>query len=77
MYFLLKNFRIISEENTDEFKEILTKIEEFATKNQYIKSEDKNSQLMFNAFKSINYKNTIADIEKASATPMFEAYKKD
>jgi hypothetical protein len=27
--------------------------------------------------KNVNYKNTIADIKKASNTPFFEAYKKD
>jgi hypothetical protein len=43
MYFLLKNFNIISEKNTQDFKEILTKIDEFAKKNQYMKLEDKNT----------------------------------
>jgi hypothetical protein len=78
MYFLLKNFNIISEKNTQDFKEILTKIDEFAKKNQYMKlGNDSYSGLTFKTLSGVNYKNVLADMEKSLSSPILEAYKKD
>ncbi|MDR1944671.1 MAG: hypothetical protein LBQ59_00885 [Candidatus Peribacteria bacterium] len=55
----------------------MAKLKDIASKNQYIKYEDVQSQQLFNILKVLNYKTILADTKATFNKPLLEAYKKD
>ncbi|QFR38656.1 hypothetical protein A9Q91_00280 [Candidatus Gracilibacteria bacterium 28_42_T64] len=77
MYVLIKDLDIISEENIDNFKDTLDKLEEIAKENKYIKYNDKNSEQAMKILRSLAPHKVLADGKEILSQPMFQAYKKD
>ena len=81
IYVLLNKLNITSKENIEKFEknfdEILSKLENLAKKNKYIKFEDKDSEKALNILKSLTPNKIISDWKKLLSKPLFKPYKKE
>lgn len=77
IYLLLKELNITDEKWVEDIKEYLTKLEEIAKQNKYIKYEDNATKMSLELIKNLNPTNISSDLNTVFAKPMFEAYKKE
>lgn len=76
-YVLLKNLKIIDEKDIPKIDSYLEKIKEIATKNKYIKIENKNTQEIISQLKQFNPNNILKQGNSIVEKPLFTAYKKE
>jgi hypothetical protein len=77
MYVLLNKLNIINESNDKKIKEGFEILKKLASKNKYIKFEDKNTKQVLEILKTINPSKIFADSKAILEKPLFEAYKKE
>jgi len=77
IYLLLKDLNIVNNNNEKQIKELISKVKEIASKNKYIKFEDKNTKQALKLIKNINPKKNFSDWEELLKRPLLTAYKKE
>ena len=76
-YVLLKNLNITSSEQNEEIKMFIEKAKQLASKNKYIKIEDKNAEKIINQIKQFTPQNILKQGNEIVKKPLFKAYKKE
>lgn len=77
IYLMLKNLKIVSEQDLRLYNNYIEKIKEVAKENKYIKYSDSESQEAMELLNNLNVDNIKNDIDKYLSKPMLEAYKKE
>ena len=75
-YLLLQNFDVVSEEGTEEMKELLAKAKELALKNKYLHFEDKQTAEALEILQSFSPANILAEWDIIMSESFFRGYKK-
>jgi hypothetical protein len=77
IYALVKDLNITTEENLDDFQDILDNLKELAQENKYIELSEQQTLEAMKVLKSFNPDLLFKDAQDLFAKPMFTAYKKE
>jgi hypothetical protein len=77
MYALVKDLNITTEENLDDFQDILDTLKELAQENKYIELSDGQTLEAMKVLKSFSPDLLFNDAQELFSKPMFTAYKKE
>ena len=75
-YVLLKDLKIVNDNDVLKMESYVSKIKEIAAKNKYIHFEDKNAANLVNILKQLNPSNILNQGKTIASKPLFTAYKK-